>query len=789
MYGKNIPLQFWGLAVQCAAYIHNRTTHSARSITPYEYWYKKKPDVPHLKVFGCRAFVHVPDEKRRKLDPKATEGVMMGYLEKSLSCYKIWDPAAKKLVISRDVIFEEEAVMRLEGSDDVKEEDYFSIFPTHGDSASKTVVERPDELVPGNQVEEGERRAANHPEDGREINPQIDQDVYAQEDDRQQPDQLADQPREDDDDGFPEDFFHGWEEPPAVQLRRSQRTSKPTAEYREFRGYKSDLQTTSDKSETNRTTCLSTKIFGKQDLTFQEALSSKEGELWKAAMDDEYASLMKNNTWKLVPLPPGRVPIKCRWVFDIKAGYEGVPERYKARLVALGCSQKPGVDFNQTFAPVVKLSTLRLILALVAAHDLEVLQVDVKTAFLNGQLDEEIYMRQPEGYVAQEHEREVCRLTKSLYGLKQAPRAWNIELNDAIIKFGLVRSEEDQCVYHRIQGREWILVIFFVDDGLICGTSKKIIEEFVDHLKKRFEIRILPAERFLGITIDRDRSKKRLSISQPESIEAMLNKFKMGDCKSFATPAEPGLKLSLDMSPKTDKERDEMRLIPYKEAVGALLYISTTTRPDISYAVGQVAKFNHNPGLTHWRAVKRIFRYLAGTRKHGIFFSPKEDQGVVGFTDADHAGDLDDRGSTSGCVFLCHGGSISWFSRKQNCTSLSTTEAEFVAGGEAAKEATWIRAFLREIQMRGSEAIPLFCDNQGAIRVANNPELHRKMKHVELRLRFVQQAQKTRIIDARYVDSQNQVADIFTKALPTPSFQYLRQKLGVTDAWIDEANK
>jgi hypothetical protein len=173
MYGKNVPLQFWGLAIECAAYIHNRTTHSASSTTPYEYWYKKKPDIAHLKVFGCRAFVHVPDEKRRKLDPKAIEGVMMGYVEKSSSCYKIWDPAAKKLVISRDVIFEEEAVTRFEGSDNVKEEDYFLIFPNDGDSSTT----RPDERVPVNQVEGGERRAENLQEDGREVHPQIDQDV------------------------------------------------------------------------------------------------------------------------------------------------------------------------------------------------------------------------------------------------------------------------------------------------------------------------------------------------------------------------------------------------------------------------------------------------------------------------------------------------------------------------------------------------------------------------------------------------------------------------------------
>ena len=370
-------------------------------------------------------------------------------------------------------------------------------------------------------------------------------------------------------------------------------------------------------------------------------------------MGDEYATLMKNNTWNLVPLPPGRTSIKCRWVYDIKPGYEGVPERYKARLVALGCSQKPGLEFNQTYAPVVKLSTLRIILALIAVHDLEVLQLDVKTAFLHGRLDEEIYMRQPEGYVAPGLEKYVCRLVKSLYGLKQAPRAWNIELNDAIVGYGLIRSEEDQCVYHLVEEGSWILAIFFVDDGLICGANKKTIEKFVDYLKTKFELRTLPPGRFLGITIDRDRDRRHLSILQPDAVDTILKRFKMGDCNSVSTPAEPGLKLSLDMSPQTDKEVEEMKQIPYKEAVGALLYISTTTRPDISYAVGQVAKFNHNPGVQYWKAVKRIFCYLAGTREYGILFSPNpsgKEEEIVGFTDADHAGDPYDRTSTSGCV-------------------------------------------------------------------------------------------------------------------------------------------
>lgn len=222
--------------------------------------------------------------------------------------------------------------------------------------------------------------------------------------------------------------------------------------------------------------------------------------------------------------------------------------------------------------------------------------------------------------MVQGREKDVCKLKKSLYGLKQAPRAWNIELNEAITEYGLTRSEEDQCVYYQVEGDNWILATFFVDDGLICGTNKEIIERFVVHPKKKFELRTLPAERFLGMKIDRDGNQRRLSITQPDSIDAILKKFKMEDCNSVSTPAEPGLKLTKNMSPQSDKEKEEMEQIPYKESVGALLYISTTTRPDISYAVSQVAKFNQNPGINHWKAVKRIFRYLAGTKKYGIFF-------------------------------------------------------------------------------------------------------------------------------------------------------------------------
>jgi hypothetical protein len=402
-----------------------------------------------------------------------------------------------------------------------------------------------------------------------------------------------------------------------------------------------------------------------------------------------------------------------------------------------------------------------------------------KTAFLYGRLEEEVYMYQPEGYAVRGRENDVCRLIKSIYGLKQAPRVWNMELNDAIIKYGLPRSQHDQCLYFRLQGEEWMVAVFFVGDAMVCGTNRKALEDFVSYLEKKFELRTLPAGRFLGLTIKRDRSRRMLSLSQLDFINDLVAKFKMESCHPNVIPAEPGLQLSRAMAPTTKEEEASMKEIPYQSAVGALLYLSTTTRPDIAYAVSKVARFNQNPGVQHWIAVKRIIRYLAGTKEYGIHFSPTNEKGVHGFTDADYGGDSDGRKSTSGCIFLLHGGPISWFSRKQECTATSTTESEFVAGSEAAKEGTWIKSLLEEIGQGIAGPIPLFCDNQGAIKVAYNQEMHRKMKHIAIRYRYIQEAQNNGVISTNYVSSQEQLADAFTKPLAAPRFKYLRDKIGV----------
>ena len=491
---------------------------------------------------------------------------------------------------------------------------------------------------------------------------------------------------------------------------------------------------------------------------------------------------MKNETWVLATLPEGRTIVENRWIFSIKQGHKDVPTRYKARLVAKGYTQEYGVDYEETFAPVVKYSTIRTMLGLVAVHDLEILQLDVKTAFLYGELSEEIYMSQPEGFIMPGHEDKVCRLKKCIYGLKQAPRVWNAKFNQFILDFDFVRSLADPCICYRRRGEEEMtMMTIFVDDGLICCNEKKTMQVIIEHIKKHFEIRTMVADRFLGLEISRNRSKKELYVTQPRFIENLLKKFRMQNCSPKSIPADPHTRLTKEMSSKSEQESMDMKKIQYKKAVGSLLDLTTTTRPDIAYAVGQVSQFSENPGNGHWNGVKRILAYLAGTSHFGIRYRKEHSQHLLGFSDADFGGDMEKRRSTTGYVFLHCAGPIIWSSRKQTCTALSTTEAEFIAGCESSKEAIWIARLLKEIAKEDPIPVQLFCDNQSAIRLVKNPEFHQRTKHIDIKYHFIRDQQANGIIDATYVNTTNQLADIFTKPLEMSRFESLLIKIGIVD--------
>jgi hypothetical protein len=425
--------------------------------------------------------------------------------------------------------------------------------------------------------------------------------------------------------------------------------------------------------------------------TFQEAIESSENDKWMEAMVEENESLGKNKTWELTELPKGKKPIGCKWVFKKKeAVSEKEGERFKARLVAKGYSQRHGIDYDEVFSPVVRHTSIRAVLALVADQDLELEQLDVKTAFLHGNLEEEIFMEQPEGFKQLGTENLVCRLKKSLYGLKQSPRQWYKRFDSYMIQIGYTRCEYDCCVYVRIlEDGSYIFLLLYVDDMLIAAKSMCEVNRLKSLLHKEFEMKDLgAAKKILGMEIRRDRGARKLWLSQKNYIMKVLEKFSMLDAKTVSTPLANHFRLSGSQCPKNEEEIENMSKVPYASAVGCLMYAMVCTRPDLAHAVSTVSRYMANPGREHWNAVKWIFRYLKGTAEHGILFSRQpRTNSVVGYVDVDYAGEVDDRRSTTGYVFTLSGGLICWKSTLQSIVPMSTTEAEYMAVTEAAKEA------------------------------------------------------------------------------------------------------
>ena len=451
-------------------------------------------------------------------------------------------------------------------------------------------------------------------------------------------------------------------------------------------------------------------------INYKEALEDVDVQEWQKAMDREMESMYSNSVWSLVEAPKGVKPIGCKWIYKKKRGSDGKVETFKARLVEKGYTQKEGIDYEETFSPVAMLKSIRILLAVAASLDYEIWQMDVKTAFLNGNLNEDIYMQQPEGFKAKGKEHMVCKLQRSIYGLKQASRSWNISFDQAITSFGFEKSPDEPCVYKRIQAQKVVLVLY-VDDILLIGNDKQVLSGVKDWLHKQFDMKDLgEANYILGIKLIRDQKNKLLALSQASYIDKILVRFNMENSKRGSLPFRHGIHLSKEQSPKTPEQKERMSRIPYASAVGSLMYAMLCTRPDIYYAVGVVSRYQSDPGEEHWIAVKHILKYLRRTRDYMLVYSSGSLE-TIGFTDSDFQGDIDSRKSTSGYVFTLYGGAVCWRSIKQTCVADSTTEAEYVAASEAAKEAVWLKKFIMDLQVIPSAGRPitLYCDNSGAV--------------------------------------------------------------------------
>jgi hypothetical protein len=761
----SLPARFWSLAVRAAAYIQNRVLRSGSTKTPEELWTGRTPDVAHLRVWGCLAYGLDPATKR-KLDLPGARYIFVGYTE-SLHQYYLMD-AAGRISVAESVTFVED----IPGSTLVSPSRWLlgNREPPSVDWLLSPVAEvapsvaqplqleqQPAEPLdqPGNSGVTDEADAcssvATLPEELNTSDATLENRAVTQES------------AADDDVQQPAKSRRTRTKIPVANgpVRRSSRTRRPAKIF----GMSATV--------TNAPHAIP------EPRSYAEALHDPAfSPQWEQAIQEELTNLTSHGTWELVDsgaVPPTHKPIGCRWVFKVKYEENGLPKRFKARLVAQGFTQRPGIDYFDTFAPTLRLESMRLILAIVAAQDLELHQLDIVGAYLEGPIDEELYMRVPDGVHAPG---KVCRLRRGLYGLKQAGRNWNKTITASLLELGFHTTTADPSVF--VHDAKQIIIGLYVDDLLLASPSIESIAWVKRELGSRHRVKDLgEAETCVGIHIHRDRVNRRLAIDQEAFLTKVLKDFDLLEARGAKNPAESCLLLA-----KGAEDEELFDVSTYQKAVGCLMWAMVGTRPDISFAIGKLSQHNHQPVLRHWRGVQRIFRYLQTTQSYSIVYGGNDNLKVVGYGDADYAGDLDDRKSTSGQLFTVAGGAVVWASRKQSSTATSTAEAEYIALSLAGKTAKWLRTFLADLHIPTHLVTPitLNCDNTAAIALARDPKDHSRSKHVDVHYHLVRELVEKRIIELRYCPTNQMLADGLTKPLIGRALEKFVESIGLHDS-------
>ena len=730
---SHVPFRFWGDAILTACYLINRMPSSVlHDQIPHSLLF---PDQPLYflppRVFGCTCFVHILTPGQDKLSAKAMKCLFLGYsrLQKGYRCYSL---ETHRYFISADVTFFEDSPFFSTTSESLPVSEVLPI----------PIVSPPDAMPP------------------RPLQ------VY-----HRRPRVVAPLP-------FPEAPADSLPIPSAspapalpspndlpIAVRKGTRSTRNPHPIYNFLSY--------HRLSSPYSAFVSAISSVSLPKSTHEALSHPG---WRQAMVDEMAALHSNGTWDLVVLPSGKSTVGCRWVYAVKVGPDGQVDRLKARLVAKGYTQVYGSDYGDTFSPVAKIASVRLLLSMAAMCSWPLYQLDIKNAFLHGDLAEEVYMEQPPGFVAQGESGLVCRLRRSLYGLKQSPRAWFSRFSSVVQEFGMLRSTADHSVfYHHNSLGQCIYLVVYVDDIVITGSDQDGIQKLKQHLFTHFQTKDLgKLKYFLGIEIAQ--SSSGVVLSQRKYALDILEETGMLDCKPVDTPMDPNVKLVPGQGePLGDPGR-------YRRLVGKLNYL-TITRPDISFPVSVVSQFLQSPCDSHWDAVIRILRYIKSTPGQGVLYENRGHTQVVGYTDADWAGSPTDRRSTSGyCVFI-GGNLISWKSKKQDVVARSSAEAEYRAMALATCELIWLRHLLQELRFGKDEQMKLICDNQAALHIASNPVFHERTKHIEVDCHFIREKIASGCVATSFVNSNDQLADIFTKSLRGPRIKYICNKLGAYDVY------
>ncbi|KAG1679431.1 hypothetical protein FOA52_007723 [Chlamydomonas sp. UWO 241] len=747
---SGLPSELWGEAARASNYTRNRA-YSVLSDTPYRLFTGEEPNLSKIRVFGSPTWVY--GFPKNKLAPCAIKGVFVGY-EPGTPAYRIYHPESGKITVEREVriIEGDRAATSIPYRGLFEEEDGERCFVCHSpDSAYPSVMLLCDGCKPdGTPCGNGYHLSCLKPAldsvpEGEWLCPGCTEN----EDDR-----MPDLVNASDDDGDDDDS-------PQKQSSGGQAAAKTTRSGKSYGGQLSGVVSFIAKNDPD-------------PISLKEAQSREDWPLWEEAIHEEYASLVEKLTWNKARIPSGQRLLPVKWVFKRKYDEHGNLERYKARLVVQGFRQIPGIDFAEVFAPVSKYTTLRCLIAFAADHDLEIHQIDVRNAFLNGRLKENIWIEQPPLF----HDGDSsmgCHLLMALYGLRQAPKVWYEEILSSLTNLGFVPSVADPCLFIRpAKSRfDYVYLLLCVDDMLVIGRTGSV-REVVGQVTKVYECRDLGcAKQFLGMAITRDRGSRTILLTQAELTKQLLLKFNLSECRTRDVPLSVGEILRKDSD-------NLLGTSQFAELVGSLLYLSNCTRPDITYAVNKLSRYMSCSTPQHMQAALSVPRYLSGTAGLGLLYGPSADgsKPVKGYDDADYAGCVDTRRSTTGFVVTYNGTAVSWKSTTQQTVSRSTTEAEYQASGAVIGEAQWM------IQLFPELGIPLrpmliYSDSQGALAMLKNPGGSSRSKHIDVLHHVARERVMRKDVLMEYIPTARMVADILTKALPTVKFEWCRKHMGM----------
>lgn len=759
---RGVDHKFWGEAVCVAAYLSNRSPSRTVEKTPTENWTNCKPDLSRLQIFGSIAYAREM-KPRGKLGSRSRRYLFVGYAPNG---YRLFDENQARIVVRRDLVFEREnpessttqpfpdsceerseiedvedqdkETMEQENEADEEEnqenlqQDVQRRFARDRNSREKTSRERRPEFIAEEATDENSEEIdqSSRESDSRD-NPQNQENAEYQETEENTENRAN------------TDANHEVQERRPDQNLKTTRSGRRVKPPRYLQNYEANLST----------------------LTFDEAINGPDKENWQEAIKEEKDSLERNGTWIYVNKgqAEGRKLLTSRWVFKIKEN-----QKFKARLVVKGCQQRKGIDYAETFSPVVNMSSIRILLALAARKNLKISKFDIKTAFLYGTLNEQIFMKVPEGYDTKKDK--VCLLKKSLYGLKQAPLRWNERFTAYLKSKDMKALRTDKCLFRNKKGTLFLGI--YVDDGLLVYKEENEKKNFLKTLQEEFQMTAEDnPQNFLGIEIARKEGE--IKLSQKQYIEEVLEKCSMMNAKPVKTPMAED---KTSDAQSRDRQNPEFKT-RFREMVGSLLYLTNKTRPDLAYAVNHCCRRMEEPTSKDWENIKRILKYLVDKKTHGISFKAgTRELNLTAYSDSDFAGDPTTRKSTTGYIVMLNNNPINWCSRKQPIVSLSSTEAEYIAAADCVKEVLYLKSVVKELTEEEVK-VTLKVDNQSAITLMRTGQFNKRSKHIDVRYHFINEKIEDGQIEVEYCATEDQVADIFTKPLNANKFVKFRRQM------------